>query len=133
MTLLDMNVEGVPDLEVVAPNEYELKIVSAKVQPYNTEKGKGNMVQLVFAIPSEELAKPFYHTLFMPNEKDNELQVNDKKRRFKGFFEAFDMPLSGQLELEEMAGMTGWAFLKIQAATDEYEEKNFIAKWQPSH
>jgi len=133
MTLLDMNVEGVPDLEVVAPNEYEVKIVSAKIATYDNAKGKGNMVQLSFAIPSEELAKPVYHTLFMPNDEDNDLQVADKKRRFKGFFEAFGMPLSGELELEEMTGMTGWAFLKIKAATDEYEEKNFIAKWQKDH
>jgi len=131
MSLLAVNVEGVPDLEVVPANEYRIKIEKAMIKQYENEKGKGEYLQLIISLPEEPLAKPIYHSLFMPSDKDDQIQSDSKKRRFKAFFEAFELPLSGETEIEELSGMEAWAYLKIKPETEDNEESNYIAKFIP--
>lgn len=130
MSLLNLNVEDVPDLEVLAPQEYELKIEKAEIKSYENDKGSGQFLSLMFSVIGEETAKPVFHSLFFPNDTDNQQQIDGKKRGFKAFFQAFNLPLSGETEVEELRGATGWAYLRVNPEKDGYEEKNYVSKFQ---
>ena len=129
MSILDMNVEDVPDLEVMAADEYQVKIIKGEVKDYKNEKGEGKYLLLALEVVDEPLAKTVFHNLFFPKADDDERQVDGARRGFKTFYQAFALPLSGNLDLEELSGKTGWAYLKIKPAKDEFEEANTIGKF----
>ena len=129
MSLLNLNLNDVPDLEVLPEGDYELKIGRADIKDYTSDKGNGQYMNISLTVIDEANAPTIYHTIFLPNSSDDESQANAKKRRIIQFYKAFDIDLDGA-ELSELSGKTGYAFLRIEAATAKYEERNSVGKFK---
>jgi len=131
MSMLDMNVEEVEDLIVMPPEQYELKIANAEIKTYKGKDGKpdGSFLSLMFVFEDEENAAPVFHNLFLLNGSEDKQQKAGVQRRFKTFFQAFDLPLSGNFEMSEIKGQTGWATVKVVPASDDFPEKNEIGRF----
>jgi len=131
MSMLDMNVEDVADLVLLPPEQYELKIANAEIKTFKGKEGKpdGSFLNIMFVAENEENSAPIFHRIFMLNGTEDAAQKASTQRRFKAFFQAFDMPLSGNLDTADMKGMTGWAKVKIKPAQGDYDESNEVAKF----
>ena len=131
MSMLDMNVEDVADLVVMPPEQYELKIQNAEIKSYKGKDGKpdGSYLSLLLTFEDEENANAIFHTIFMLNGTETAQEKANVQRKFKAFFQCFDIALSGNVDTNEMKGLTGWAKVKIKPANDNYEESNVIAKF----
>ena len=108
MGVLDnLDLENVPELEVVTEGEYEVRIMDAG--DHVSKNTGNNMVRLVLEILSEPNADTIYHYITLPQMDDDERKRNGKLRRIKDFLAAFG--LDQQSDYADWIGATGWALI----------------------
>lgn len=127
-SLLDIGdgIADAPEPKVVpAGEEYKLRILDCR---QDIDKNQHPYIMPRFDVDSEPHAKDF--TCFIGLQHDE----MDEKERFRArsdlrkFLEAFGLPTSGQLDIEDMKGKTGWAILGVKE-DDQYGEQNTIRKF----
>lgn len=120
MSLLDLDLENVPDLVLLPIGEYRLRIESAKEK---TSKNGKEMLEVMFIPVDEADAAPIFEYIMLPDSSDEERTANAKKRRLRDLVKAFNIPNYG--ELNNWTGCTGFAAVVIE--TDpQYGDKNRI-------
>lgn len=108
MGVLDnLDLENVPELEVVTEGEYEVRIMDAG--DHVSKNTGNNMVRLVLEILGEPNADTIYHYITLPQMDDDERKRNGKLRRIKDFLAAFG--LDQQSDYADWIGATGWALI----------------------
>ena len=125
-SLLDLHLDQVEDQEPVpGGEEYQLRIVSAKVQP--SKDGARNILQVGFEVIDHPTALPVFEHYCFPNESDEKKTVYMFKLNMKQFMQAFGIDPSNPGNPEEWKDATAWAFLK----TDEYQGRpmNRASRW----
>ena len=132
MSFLDLNLNDVPELEVLADGEYELRVTGAELKSYSNAKGAGQFISLSFDCPAEPNSKGIYHTLFLPNPGDDEKKRNNALRSIKYFCDAFGVDYSQGIDIEGLVGVTGWAILKTESSED-YGDQNRIRRFVTGH
>jgi hypothetical protein len=125
MSLLDLNVNDAVDLEAMAEGEYPLRIVAAEMQ----RSKKGNQMLMVrFEIIDEPHSKDINHYLLFPSDEDDAKRKNQRLLAFKNFYKAFGVDASSPVDVDELVGLEGTAFLGVDSS-DEYGEQNRIKKF----
>lgn len=119
MSILDYNLDNVPDEQTVEGGEYNVKILSA--QPKDSKAGKP-MIALVLGFTDVPDSKSCFHYLSLPSDGDEQTAINGKLRRLKNFYEAFGVDYSGPVEMDNLVGETAFAIV------DEEENEEFGAR-----
>lgn len=125
MSLLDLNLGDIPDLVVVEPDEYELRVLF--IEQVTASTGKP-MISARFEILGEPNAAEVYHNFMLPTGSEDERQSNNMRRRIRQFFEAFDIDFTATVDLVDVVGLTGWAILG-ERDDEEYGKSNTIRRW----
>ena len=129
-SLLDIDCDDAQEPTVVAADEeYELRILEAK-----TDVNKSGNPYLLprFEVVGEATTKDFTKYLGLPHAEMDAKQLNKAKYGLKNFLECFGMPTSGQLQVDDMNGLTGWAILGGED-NEGYGEQNYIKKFVVRH
>jgi len=129
-SFLDLgNLDDVPDLGTVPDGtEAQLQISSLEVRSQKPEKGTGKFVMATFDIVGEPNTKRISHVMMLPAEGDDEKKRNSRLRAIRTFYEAFAIPTSGQVNMEDYVGNTGWAILAEEEDKD-YGMQNRVRKF----
>ncbi len=128
VSILDMNLEDVPDLEL-APEGQNRLVIAAPPRVNSGEKNDKpwSNVSIALSAPDAQNTHRIYHTLWLPQAGDDEDRANSSKRQIKNFMIAFGIPITGPLQLENWAGSEGHAILK-RVSDPEREDKMVISK-----
>ena len=115
-SILDINLAERKELKTLPPGEYELQVVGADVQDPKTDKAR-------LSVRCEAIGEPevydLYYTLWLPNSKDTEKQVNMKLNRLAKFVETLGLnPDVSQIDLEEWIGATFYAVVTEDTLDD---------------
>lgn len=97
----------------VAPDgeEAELRIISFMK---DTDKNGNAYIMPFFDIPEDPYSKEFGSYMPLPNDSMSPKEKNNATLGLLGFSEAFDLDLSGQLDIKnDIVGSTGWAILGV--------------------
>jgi len=127
-SILDINLDDVPDLTIVDTDEYELSLCGVEIK---TSKKGEPYINAVFDIMGEPNAQKIYHIVMLPSDSCDEDTLIRRKRQMKKFYTALGIPLSGQeVDLEDYIGTTVSAFVGVQEGDSEYpESKNNIRRF----
>jgi len=129
MSLLDYNLDDVPELETVPAGEYLVRITKAEVKEYNTEKGSGSYLAVSMQIVGEDAAKPVFENIFLPGKDDDKQRRDAKLRKLRKFYEAFAIDYSQGVDPVDLRGQEGYVYLKVTPATSDFEEKNEVTRY----
>ena len=128
-SILDsLDLENVPEQEVVPANEYELKVLKCDLEQ-NEKSGKWNVVW-IFEILGQPNALNIFHYTAMPAPEDDTKKRDTKRRFAKEIFGAFGADFSniGQVVANgDLIGAVAWALLDTE--TYEGREKNVIKRF----
>jgi len=117
------DLSSIPDLTVVSPAEYDLRVITAKeVLSKNTGR---NSIMLVCEIVGEENAQNLIHSIWLPMESDDETKAGTMWRMIKDFTVA--LGLEGDLELDDFKNLEFTAVLEIEKFED-YGDRNIIKR-----
>lgn len=133
MSVLDLNLENVPELEIVEEGEYELQIEPKSVSLKESQNGN-KYIQARIKIVGQDNTYPVFHRMMLPDKEQSEDINMMRKRDIKRFLEAFDLDLKVEFTdgkeqlLKGVKGQKAWAILKV---TDdgEYEPKNEVKRF----
>lgn len=127
-TILDLgDLSQVPELTTLPDGtEVELKIVSAEVKTSTNTGGK--FLSVLFDPIEHPNVKMINHVMMLPTPNDDEKKRNSRLRAIRSFYEAFNIPTSGTVDLSTVIGNTGWAILREEDDT-EYGKSNKIRRF----
>lgn len=127
MTVVDINVDDVQELEVLNPGEYQVRIDNAEIR--ESDNPNFDKYLLLRLVPDEHPnAKSISHVIMLPCSQMDEREVMNRKRDIKNFVEAFNYNASNGINDEELVGLTGWALLGVEN-DDEYGEQNRVRRF----
>lgn len=125
MSLLDYNLDNVPELTSVAEGEYQVQINSAEVKTNE----KGNTFLLCrMSIPDEPAAQDLSYVVMLPNDNDEEKEATRKLNNLRRFMRAFGFDTSAPLDTDAMPGSTAFALL-IEKDDPTYGRQNQVKKF----
>jgi len=125
MSLLDYNMENIPEEHSVPAGEYPVKLVKVSQK---TSKSGNPMLEVILNIMEDADARNVFHYITLPTEGDEEGVRNQKLRRLKEFLTAFDIDTSGPVDTDELGGETGFAILK-EEESEEFGTRNTVARF----
>ena len=112
-SIMDFNLDDIPDQKPVEDGEYQLTITSAK---YKESQEKGTpMIAISMNIEDHEDASTVFHNIILPVEDDP--KANGKLRMIKQFCDAFSISQDtlkqciAEEEYEAIVGESGYAIL----------------------
>lgn len=131
----DENLNEAVEPKAVDDGEYTLKISDWKT----TESGeitKEDVNGLPFIMPvleviecpEAEYAKPITHFLRLPHAEMTKKERNDAKWNLKMFMEAFEIDITGRIDMEDTLGKTAEALLIVTPDTG-FGEQNRIKRF----
>ena len=127
-SLLDIgdDVAGAPEPKVVpAGEEYKIRILDCR---QDLNKNQEPYIMPRFDVTSEPYAKDFTTYIGLVNDNMDEKEKFRARSDLRLFLECFGLPTSGQLDIDDMKGKTGWAILGVKE-DDQYGEQNTIRKF----
>lgn len=123
--LESLNLDDIPEMEVLPAGEYELKISSCEIEESKNTPGNYNIV-LVMEVLDQPNSFNIFRYLSLPNANDAEKTFNSKGRFIKEAFDAFGIT---KADVGESAkGRTAWALLGVRTyeGREQNEVKRFI-------
>lgn len=126
MSILDsLDLDNVPALEILPPDEYEMRIVSTEVKESDNKPGTFNVVVVLEAIKFPNSSHVFRY-FSLPNPNDDARAALNKKRWLKEFLDAFSIT-KNDIGEESSKGAVGWCLLGTR--TYEGREQNEVKKF----
>ena len=126
MSILDYNLDTIPEESILPQGEYEVKILSAKSK--DSKAGKP-MLEIALGFPGEPDARSCFHYITLPADGDEETTINGKLRRLKGFYEAFGIDYSGgPVDMDNTVGETAYAII-TEEEDEQYGNSNRIKRF----
>ena len=119
------DLSGVPEEHTKPEAEYEMRIISLEKR----EKEKGPFLYVQFELIDDPLAKAVGHVMMIPTNNDDARKKLKRERAIKHFYEAFKIPVSGNVNLQAQIGNTGWALLG-EEESDEYGLQNRVKRFK---
>lgn len=128
MTILNFNLNDVPDLQVSESSEAIVRVT--KEPEIKTSNNSGNQyISMMLEVVNEPNTAPIFHIAMLPSEDTDEATKNNYLRRLRDMFEAFGVDYSsGTIDLKALTGKSTWAALKVEE-DDEYGRKNRIKRF----
>ena len=127
-SLLDIgdDIADAPEPKAIpAGEESKLRILDVR---QDLNKNQEPYIMPRFDIADQPLSKDFSHYLPQVFEGMDEKDAVRARSNMRKFLECFGLPTSGQIDLEDAKGKTGWAILGLKE-DDTYGEQNTIRKF----
>lgn len=137
-TLLDLQLENTPRMMVAPANtEALLEVVRAKIHTFNTGT---RAIQLTLvatelgAVPEgyedmeADQIRSIQHNIWLPKEDASGRDKAEANDRIIQNCEAFGVPYSGKLNLNDFVGQSAWGVLNYKD-DDTYGEQNSVKRW----
>jgi len=115
----------VPELQVQAEAEYNLRIVSAKDTVSGNTGREG--VRMVIHNLDVDNAVPIFESIWFPMEVDDKAKADNMWRRVRGFLNSLGLPTTG-CDTEDLIGKEFRALVGIRKAYNSEEDENYIAR-----
>lgn len=133
---LEEEIKNAPEQEILPTNsEVKLRIVkvdSGIIEDEAKSSYGAEWHSITFDVPAE-INCPMFNTFMWDlasKDKIDPKQFQQALRNFRDFAEAFNIDYSRPFDWEDLAGLEGWAVLKIvKDKTGEYPDKNGIKKF----
>lgn len=125
MSLLDYNLQEIPDLEVMPEGEHQVRCVRAEEGTSN--KSGDPYILLRLEIVGEPNVKQITNPIMLPGENSDERETNSRLRRLKQAVEAFSLDPTN-VDTEDFEGKTAWAFL-TEESDPEYGDQNNVRRF----
>jgi len=130
MSILDYNLDEVPEQHPVEDGEYTLRIVKATLKK---SKKNQDMIENMLTVEGESDAPPIFHYVMLPDDSaDDEATKNNKLRRLRTFCQCFGIDYSNGIDVEAFKGETGEAIIKTEEDA-EYGERNVVQRFTVSN
>lgn len=127
-SFLDLgNLDDVPDLGTM-PDGSECELILKSIEVRDSQKTGGKFIMAIFDIVGEPNTKSINHVMMLPTEKDDEKKRNTRLRAVRTFYEAFNIPTSGQINVSDYVGNTGWGIL-AEEEDSQYGMQNRVRKF----
>uniref|UniRef100_A0A6M3JCG2 DUF669 domain-containing protein n=1 Tax=viral metagenome TaxID=1070528 RepID=A0A6M3JCG2_9ZZZZ len=126
MSFINEDTSNVPDLASLPEGEYEVRLLAAEVK--NSKKGDP-MIEAKLDVPSEALSDDIYHYIMLPTSNDDEKRKIRKLQNLRDFKVAFNMPPTGQVDLEQFVGEKSWALLTEETNDQTGKTNNRIKRF----
>lgn len=120
--LFDFDLDSVPNLKVLDPGEYQLRIEKAEKRK---SKSGNIMIVVVFTAVNEPDADVIVDYMIIPSKTEEERTRNAKRRRLKEIVLAFG--IEDYNNLSTWAGHFGYALLSKQE--DSFGVKNRVSRY----
>lgn len=129
-SVLDFNLDDVPELEVLPDNtEAKLRVAGASLDEGTSKNGRAyKRISVRYDVVGEPNAKTVFHAVWLPTEDSEEKQRIATLNQYRDFLQAHDLPTSGPIDVDtDLPGAEAWAILGV----DDYEgeEVNRIKKF----
>jgi hypothetical protein len=130
MSLSEMNLDSVPDLQTIPDGEYQ---VQCKHADEKLSKAGNTYIQLLLEPVDHPDAEPIFENLTLPSDSDEPRTASFKARRLKSALEAFGLPTNVTptqvvQQKDDFVGQSAWVFVKTN--TDpEYGTRNEIKRY----
>lgn len=129
MSILDLSNEdfdNVIEPQPVEPGEYKLIIAEVKM---DNDKNDEPYLMPRFEIEGQVGAKDFTKFLRIPHKGLDEKKMNNAKLHLKRFADAFGINLAQPLDVDDLAGLEGWALLGVDKGDSEYGPQNYVKQF----
>ena len=123
MGILDYNLKDVPELELLAPDEYQLEVIGADSSKLDKNDNPG--LKLLFKSDKTNTGV-IGHWIGLPGENDDEDTKNSKLRRLIPFINAFS--IVKHEEDEDLIGSRGYCLIAVKEDPD-YGQQNRITRF----
>ena len=130
MSIIDLacDVNDAVEPTVVAPGEeYQIRIIECEAR---TDRNGNPFLFPRFEVVDEPTAKDFTMYLGLPTGDMEPKKLNRTKLRLKNFFDAFGVDPAGNVDTDELRGLTAWAILGVED-NEQYGPSNYIKKFLP--
>lgn len=125
MSILDLNLQNIPDPEPVEPGQYLLRVISVEEKT----SAKGNpMILVMLKVTEHPEAPPIFNYFNLPYEGCNPQFTQISLMQLKQFHQAFDLPLDGPSDTEEWVGREGWAMVGVEI-DERYGASNTVKRF----
>lgn len=126
MSFLDIDFNDTFEPKVMAPGEYNLRILRAETK--TSKNTGGDYLNVQMEIVDEPEADDIYHIMMLPTSNDDIKKANKRKLALLNFFKAFGINPSAGMNVAELEGQTGWAILDIED-DPEFGQRNRVKKF----
>ncbi|MDD3022000.1 MAG: hypothetical protein PHX61_13620 [Alphaproteobacteria bacterium] len=110
LSSININDTFVPTVQA-AGTECELRIISFLA---NKDKNGNDYIMPFFEVADDPYSKEFGDYIPLPHDGMTPKQANESKLKLQGFSAAFDIDLSGTLDIKnDIIGKTGYAILGV--------------------
>ena len=117
-------IDSVPELELLpAGTEAELRIINILC---GEDKNGDNYIMPFFDVPDEPNVQEISKYMVEPAEGMPESKYNKARRDLLAFGQAFDIDWSGEVNLDEQAGKTGYAILGVSKDGTQNTIRKFL-------
>jgi len=111
-SVLDYNLEEVPELAPVDDGEYIVEIRGTpRVNAGNTNGNDWKILNCVLTLPEEPAALNVFYSVWLPVDADDIKTRNEKLDKYRKFLNAFGVDTSRPVNLVEMQGLRAYAIL----------------------
>ena len=124
MTLLDINLDNIPERKLPSEGEHKLRVetVIEQLEAANPRLAMG------LRSLTETGSEMAWLTLWMPNGEDENRDI-ESQRRILDFVTAFQVPVGKKgLDTESMVGCTGWGKVVHRTREDTGEDVANVTK-----
>lgn len=124
-------IDETPELELL-PNKTEAEVRIINVIQ-GTDKNGNDYLSPFFEVLDQPNVGEFSDFLGLPSGQLPDADNNKRKRRLQQFGEAFDIDWSGDVDLDDLRGKTGFVIVNVRPARDGYEASNGVSKYVAGH
>ena len=126
MGILKVNLSDVKEPTIIEANtEVTLRIISVKE---GVDKNGNNYIQPVFEVPEVPEAKSFSYFLSIPNDQMDAKKKQNSGWRLLQFLTAFGVNSDGEIDLEDLIGLTADAILGVESS-EQYGDQNYVKRF----
>lgn len=130
MSILDsLDLDNIPSIEVLPPDEYEMKVISTEVRESTGENAAPDAMNIVVILEAIKFPNSthVFRYFSLPNSRDDQRTSGQKRRWIKEFLDAFKLSKSDIGE-ESSKGAVGWCLIGTRTwnGQEQNEVKKFI-------
>jgi len=124
LNLAQHAIDSVPELELLpAGSEAEVRITNVN---QGVDKNGNDYIMPFYDVPDEPNVAEISDYIPLPDDKCDEKELNRRKRKLLAFGEAFDIDWSGDVDLEALAGSTGYVIVGINKDGDQNTVRKYL-------
>lgn len=125
-SLLDLNLDEVPELAMIPVGDHKIRCASADVR--RKKDGTGTYINLRCESSADPMTDDIYVRVGLPSDQDDQKTVIRKKQRLVEMLQAFGITPGSSLNVESLVGQEAWVIIK-HVEDPEYGNKAEVERF----